>query len=50
MKDNVGKISSPAIVCHGGAGHSAKDQPGVDAAVEAGWKYCNPEVRRWMLL
>ena len=37
MKDNVGKISSPAIVCHGGAGHSAKDQPGVDAAVEAGW-------------
>ncbi len=27
----------PAIVCHGGAGHSAKDQPGVDLAVEAGW-------------
>jgi len=37
MKDIVGTISSPAIVCHGGAGHSAKDQPGVDAAVEAGW-------------
>ncbi len=31
-------IPSPAIVCHGGAGHSAKDQPGVDAAVEAGWQ------------
>lgn len=27
-----------AIVCHGGAGHSAKDQPGVDAAAEAGWR------------
>ncbi len=37
MKDIVGTISRPAIVCHGGAGHSAKDQPGVDAAVEAGW-------------
>ncbi len=37
MKDSIGTISSPAIVCHGGAGHSAKDQPGVDAAVEAGW-------------
>lgn len=28
---------APAIICHGGAGHSAKDQPGVDLAVEAGW-------------
>lgn len=37
MKDIVRTINSPAIVCHGGAGHSAKDQPGVDAAVEAGW-------------
>lgn len=27
----------PAIVCHGGAGHSAKDQPGVDAAAAKGW-------------
>ena len=36
--DTVEAISMPAIVCHGGAGHSAKDQPGVDAAVEAGWE------------
>ncbi|MDG1524450.1 MAG: isoaspartyl peptidase/L-asparaginase [Candidatus Thalassarchaeaceae archaeon] len=28
---------TPMIVCHGGAGHSAKDQPGVDAAADAGW-------------
>ena len=38
MMDTVEAISMPAIVCHGGAGHSAKDQPGVDAAVEAGWE------------
>ena len=25
------------IVCHGGAGHTAKDQPGVDIAADAGW-------------
>jgi len=31
-------MSGPAIVCHGGAGHTAKDQPGVDLAVEAGWQ------------
>jgi isoaspartyl peptidase/L-asparaginase-like protein (Ntn-hydrolase superfamily) len=38
MTRDVGSISSSAIVCHGGAGHGAKDQPGVDAAVEAGWE------------
>ncbi|MBO57659.1 MAG: peptidase T [Euryarchaeota archaeon] len=27
----------PAIVCHGGAGHGAKDQPGVDEATSFGW-------------
>ncbi len=27
----------PMIVCHGGAGHTAKDQPGVDLAADAGW-------------
>jgi isoaspartyl peptidase/L-asparaginase-like protein (Ntn-hydrolase superfamily) len=26
------------LVCHGGAGHGAKDQPGVDAAADAGWE------------
>ncbi|MBJ99590.1 MAG: asparaginase [Euryarchaeota archaeon] len=26
------------IICHGGAGHGAKDQPGVDVATEAGKK------------
>ncbi len=31
-------MGSAAIICHGGAGHSAKDQPGVDAAVAAGWR------------
>ena len=30
-------MSKPMIVCHGGAGHTAKDQPGVDAAADAGW-------------
>jgi isoaspartyl peptidase/L-asparaginase-like protein (Ntn-hydrolase superfamily) len=25
------------VVCHGGAGHTAKDQPGVDAAADAAW-------------
>ncbi len=30
-------MSSPMIVCHGGAGHTAKDQPGVDTAADAGW-------------
>ena len=25
------------LVCHGGAGHTAKDQPGVDKAADAGW-------------
>ncbi|MEC9089784.1 MAG: isoaspartyl peptidase/L-asparaginase [Candidatus Thermoplasmatota archaeon] len=28
----------PMIVCHGGAGHAAKDQPGVDEAADAGWQ------------
>ena len=28
----------PAIVCHGGAGHTAKDQPGVDQATDKGWE------------
>jgi len=28
---------NPAIVCHGGAGHGAKDQPGVDEATSIGW-------------
>ena len=27
----------PALVCHGGAGHGARDQPGVDIASAAGW-------------
>ena len=27
----------PAFVCHGGAGHGARDQPGVDLACEAAW-------------
>ncbi len=27
----------PMIVCHGGAGHSAQDQPGVDKAADAGF-------------
>ena len=27
----------PMIVCHGGAGHSAEDQPGVDNAADVGW-------------
>ena len=26
------------MVCHGGAGHTAKDQPGVDRATEEAWK------------
>ncbi|MDP6889033.1 MAG: isoaspartyl peptidase/L-asparaginase [Candidatus Thalassarchaeaceae archaeon] len=30
-------MSNPMIVCHGGAGHTAKDQPGVDLAADAGW-------------
>ena len=30
-------MSNPMIVCHGGAGHTAKDQPGVDTAADAGW-------------
>ena len=30
-------MPNPMIVCHGGAGHSAKDQPGVDLAADAGW-------------
>ena len=30
-------MSKPMIVCHGGAGHTAKDQPGVDIAADAGW-------------
>ncbi len=29
---------TPMIVCHGGAGHGAKDQPGVDEAADAGWR------------
>jgi len=28
----------PAVVCHGGAGHSAKDQPGVDLAADIAWR------------
>ncbi len=30
-------MSGPMLVCHGGAGHTAKDQPGVDQAADAGW-------------
>ena len=30
-------MSNPMIVCHGGAGHTAKDQPGVDLAADSGW-------------
>ena len=30
-------MSKPMIVCHGGAGHTAKDQPGVDLAADAAW-------------
>ncbi|MBD13548.1 MAG: peptidase T [Planctomycetaceae bacterium] len=30
-------MSGPMLVCHGGAGHTAKDQPGVDRAADAGW-------------
>ncbi len=30
-------MPNPMIVCHGGAGHTAKDQPGVDTAADAGW-------------
>ena len=28
---------SPAVVCHGGAGHGAEDQPGVDLAADVAW-------------
>jgi beta-aspartyl-peptidase (threonine type) len=31
-------VSKPMIVCHGGAGHTAKDQPGVDLAADVGWR------------
>jgi len=31
-------MPKPAIICHGGAGHGAKDQPGVDRATMEGWK------------
>ena len=34
-------MSSPMLVCHGGAGHTAKDQPGVDQAADAGWAILN---------
>lgn len=30
-------MSKPMVVCHGGAGHTAKDQPGVDLAADAAW-------------
>ena len=30
-------MSKPMVVCHGGAGHTAKDQPGVDSAADAAW-------------
>ena len=30
-------MSGPMLVCHGGAGHTAKDQPGVDQAANVGW-------------
>ena len=30
-------MPKPMIVCHGGAGHTAKDQPGVDIAADAAW-------------
>ncbi len=30
-------VGDPAIVCHGGAGHGAKDQPGVDLAADIAW-------------
>ena len=34
-------MSTPMIICHGGAGHGAKDQPGVDEAADAGWRVLN---------
>ena len=30
-------MPEPMLVCHGGAGHGARDQPGVELAVDAGW-------------
>ena len=30
-------MSGPMLVCHGGAGPPANDQPGVDKAADAGW-------------
>ena len=30
-------MTNPMLVCHGGAGHTAKDQPGVDGAADVGW-------------
>ena len=34
-------MSKPSIICHGGAGHTASDQPGVDAATQRGWRILN---------
>ena len=34
-------MSKPSIICHGGAGHTASDQPGVDAAAQRGWRILN---------
>ena len=31
-------MSNIKLVVHGGAGHGAKDQPGVDKAAETGWR------------
>jgi beta-aspartyl-peptidase (threonine type) len=33
----VVRLPEPMLLCHGGAGHGAKDQPGVDRAADAGW-------------
>jgi len=30
-------IAKPAIICHGGAGHGARDLPGVEEATSLGW-------------
>ena len=31
-------MPKPMLVCHGGAGHTAKDQPSVNQAADAGWR------------
>jgi isoaspartyl peptidase/L-asparaginase-like protein (Ntn-hydrolase superfamily) len=34
-------MNKPSIICHGGAGHTASDQPGVDVATQRGWQILN---------